>query len=316
MLLFLRQFLRWAPVFSAVALLPTAMASENVPHRPFAQWADVPEDRQFVVGIIYQESEAYHMWAAGKIHDVTTISGGEQYGTDTHQAYLALQYGLTERWALDFNLGYVTAGWRYFANGKTHSTSGLTDWGLGVRYQLFNETNAPAPWVPTLTFRAGAVLPGTFKEDFIFAPGQRSFALEPEFLLRKHLGWPGFGFYGDALYRWNQTTHNDQYIIATGFFQEIKGWEVDVGYKHLQTLSGSDIIFPVDPASNGGFNIIYPRAPRENYDALEFGFSYTTLVHRLRYGFHLISVLDGNNSDAKLALGASLDIPFGGHGKR
>ena len=95
--------------------------------------------------------------------------------------------------------------------------------------------------------------------------------------------------YGDGLYRWNRTTGNNQYIIATGLFQQIKGWEIDFGYKHLQTLSGSDIIYPVDPATNDGFNIIYPRDPRENYDAIEFGFSYTTsktpLALRLPFDF-------------------------------
>ena len=313
--------LRWrsiklAALFSAAALVHTALASENVPHRPFAQWANVPERGQFVVGMIYEQSESYHIWAGGKMYDVTTKSGGETHGIDINQGYLALQYGLTERWALDLNIGFVSESWRYFDNGTVSSTRGLMDWSFGARYQLYNETNAPAPWVPTLTFRAGAVLPGTYDEYFIFAPGLRSAAIEPEFLLRKHFGWPGFGFYGDALYRCNRTTRNDQYIIGSGFFQEIKGWEVDLGYKHLQTIAGSDIVFPVDPASNGGYNIVYPRDPRENYDAIEFGFSYTTSIRHWRYGFHLSSVLDGNNSDAKLWLGGSLDIPIDGHSKR
>jgi hypothetical protein len=297
------------------ALAQTVVASENVPHRPFAYWAEVPEKGQFVAGLVYSEAEAYHIWADGKIHDVTWPSGGESYGNDNHQGYLALQYGLTERWAFDLNVGYVSAGWRYYDNGDIQSTSGLMDIGFGARYQLYNETNAPAPWVPTLTFRVGAVLPGTYDQDFIFAPGLRAAAIEPEVLLRKHFGWPGFGFYGDGLFRWNRTTGNNQYIVAAGLFQQIKGWEIDFGYKHLQTLSGSDIIFPVDPASNGGYNIIYPRDPRENYDAIEFGFSYTTSTLHWRYGFHLVSVLDGNNTDAKLWVGGSIDIPFGGHKK-
>ncbi len=311
----LRSFTKLAALLPVVALVQTALASENVPHRPFAQWADLPARGQFVAGLVYEESESYHIWAAGRIHDVTTKAGGESYGIDINQGYLALQYGLTERWALDFNIGYTSEGWRYFDGGAVQSTSGLMDWAFGVRYQVFNETNAPAPWVPTLTFRIGAVMPGSFDENFIFAPGLRSAAIEPELLLRKHLGWPGFGIYGDGLFRWNRTTGNDQYIIATGLFQQIRGWELDLGYKHLQTLSGSDIVFPVNPAGNGGYNIIYPRDPRENYDALECGFSYTTSTRHWRYGFHLTSILDGNNTDAKLWVGGSIDIPFGGHPK-
>jgi hypothetical protein len=319
---FPQRFLGWVArlktpcaVLAGCTLILSALASENVPHRPFAYWADVPSQGQFVAGFVYSESESYHIWAGGQYHNIKVRADGENYGIDINQGYLALQYGLTARWAVDLNVGYVSEGWRSFDQGAIQSTSGLMDFAFGVRYQVFNETNAPAPWVPTLTLRAGAVMPGSFDQHFIFAPGLRSSAIEPEILLRKHFGWPGLGFYGDALFRWNRTTGNDQYIIATGLFQQIKGWEVDLGYKHLQTLSGSDIIYPVDPAGNGGNNIIYPRDPRENYDALEFGFSYTTSVRFWRYGFHLASVLDGNNTDAKLWVGGSMDIPFGGRSK-
>jgi hypothetical protein len=291
------------------------LGSENVPHRPFAYWAHVPEKGQFVLGFDYAESEAYHIWASGKQYDVSWPAGGEEYGNDSHMGYLALQYGITERWAFDLNVGYVSAGYRYYSGGEVKDTSGISDIGFGVRYQIFNETNSASKWTPTLTFRAGAVMPGTYDKDFAFAPGLRAAAIEPELLVRKHFGWPGLGIYGDGLFRNNRTTGNSQYIIATGLFQEIKGWEIDFGYKHLQTISGTDIVFPVDPATNDGLNIIYPRDPREIYDALEFGFSYTTSQLHWRYGFHLTSVLDGNNSDAKLWLGGSIDIPLGGKKK-
>ena len=39
-----------AGLLVAMALAPTALASENVPHRPFAYWADLPDKGQFVVG--------------------------------------------------------------------------------------------------------------------------------------------------------------------------------------------------------------------------------------------------------------------------
>ena len=305
-----------AGLLLTVATPPAALASENVPHRPFAYWADLPEKGQFVVGLVYEQSEAYHIWAGGQYHNVTQMSGGEHYGTDINQGYLALQYGLNDRWALDLNVGYTSLGWRYFDNGGIESTSGIMDWSFGVRYQIFNElTETNHPWVPTLTFRAGAIMPGTFSESFIFAPGSRSTAIEPELLLRKHFGWPGLGLYGDGLYRYNMTIGTSQYIIAAGLFQQIKAWEIDFGYKHLQTLSGNSITWLGDPSTYNP-NIIYPRDPRENYDAIEFGFSYTTAKRHWRYGFHLTSVVDGNNSDAKLWLGASLDIPIGGkHGE-
>jgi hypothetical protein len=287
---------------------PAVRASEDVPHRPFAQWADLPSAGQFVAGVIYEESEAYHIYVHGRSENVTWHSAGESYGIDINQGYLALQYGIVDRWAADLSVGGTTVGWRYFDKGGIQSTAGLIDFSFGIRYQLFTETNASSPWVPTVALRAGAVLPGSYDQAFAFAPGLRSAAIEPEVLLRKHLGWPGFGMYGDALYRWNRTTGNDQYIVAIGVFQQIKGWELDLGYRHLQTLSGSDISFdPADPSS-----LFYPRDVREINDILEMGFSYTTAKRHIRYGFHSRWVVDGNNTDRKFWVGGSVDFPFGG----
>ena len=300
---------KFASLLLLGSLTQTVLASENVPHRPFADRAGVPGRGQFVLGLVYEESEAYHIWAGGQYHNVNVKSGGESHGIDINQGYIALQYGITGKWAADLNAGGTTAGWRYFANGRIKSTTGLMDLSFGVRYQLFNEAQASSPWVPTLTFRAGAVLPGTFSGRFVFAPGTRSTAIEPELLLRKHFGWPGLGLYADGLFRWNRTTHNDQYIAVVGLFQQIKSWELDAGYRHLQTITGSDISFanPGDPSS-----IIYPRGLREISDSIEAGFSYMTSKRHIRYGFHSRTVVDGNNSDAKFWVGASMDIPFGG----
>jgi hypothetical protein len=125
-------------------------------------------------------------------------------------------------------------------------------------------------------------------------------------LFRKHYGWRGFGSYGDGLFRWNHTTSNTQYILGLGFFQQLSQWELDLGWRHLQTLSGTDIVYHLDGT------ISYPRDPRENYDALEAGFSYTTAQRHYRYGAQVRTVFDGNNTDAKFWFGFSVDFPFGG----
>jgi hypothetical protein len=306
-----RRSTTYASMALMAGLAHTALGTENVAQRPFGYWADLPDKGQFVVGLVYEESESYHIWAGGKQYNINTRSGGENYGIDINQGYFVLQYGITERWAADLEIGGTTVGWRAFSPGnQVESTTGLMDFSFGVRYQIFNEaayTNSP--WVPTLTFRAGAVLPGSYNENFVYAPGFRSAAIEPELLLRKHFGWPGLGCYGDALYRWNRTTGNDNYAIAVGLFQQIKGWELDVGYKHMQTISGSDITFVVPGDLS---TIVYPRDVREIRESIQAGFSYTTSKRHWRYGFHCETVVDGNNSDAKLWLGGSIDIPFGG----
>jgi len=303
------QCASWTNLWAVAVLLGSAATlrgSENVPHRPFALWADLPAPGQFVAGVVYEESEAYHIYVHGQQENVTWHAGGESYGIDINQGYAALQYGIAPRWAADLNVGYTSLGWRYFSEGHIESTMGLMDISFGVRYQLFNELSAPSPWIPTLTFRAGAVLPGSYNENIAFAPGLRSAAIAPEVLLRKHFGWPGLGGYGDALYRWNRTTGNDQYIASVGLFQQIKGWELDVGYRHLQTLSGGDIQFEPDVPTS----LVYPRDVREINDSIEAGFSYTTSKRHIRYGFHSRITIGGNNSDRPFWVGGSIDVPF------
>jgi hypothetical protein len=297
-------------LFVALALTQSAFGSENVPHQPYGDWANVPKQGEFVLGLRFDESSSYHIWASGKQHDITVTSSGEYYGIDINQGYVTLQYGLTERWAADLSIGYTSEGWRSFSpNNSVESTGGLMDYAFGVRYQLFKETEGESPWVPTLTFRAGAVMPGTYDQHFIFAPGNRSAAIEPELIARKHFGWPGLGAYGDVLYRWNMTTANDLYIASVGLFQQIKGWEIDVGYQRLQCTSGKEIIVP-DPQDLT--TIIYPRDPREIRDVVQAGFSYITKKQGIKYGFNTSIVVDGNNSDAKFWLGATVEFRFGG----
>lgn len=290
--------------------LTRVQASENVPHEPFAQWANLPDYGQLVVRLTYEESEAYHFWAGSKRYPVSFSVGGEQYGIDINQGYISLQYGLSERWAADLAVGYTTVGWRYFANGANpgtvRSTTGIMDVPFGVRYQIFKEDEGTCPWKPTLTGRVGAILPGSFDQHIAFMPGTRSTAIEPELLMRKHFGWEGLGAYSDALFRWNHTTANDCYIVTIGLFQQIKRWELDAGYRHLGSINGGNIQF--DPTTH---DIVYPRSVREIQDSIEAGFDYRTPWHDLRVGFQSRTVFDGANTDKKFWLGGFVEMPFG-----
>ena len=301
---------------ACVAVSLRLSATENVPHAPFAEWADVPQKGQLIAGLFYDESESYHIWAnGGTRYNVDSPSGGEHYGIDINQGWLFFQYGITKKWAADLNIGATTTGWRRFSNGgapgEIRSTTGLMDYSFGVRYQIFNETDDTNSWVPTLTFRAGAVLPGSYSQNFPFAPGVRSAAIEPELLAKKHFGWPGFGAYGDILYRWNRTTANDQVIGSVGFFQQIKGWELDAGYRRLQTLGGTDLMY--DPTtgtlSTSGSSATAFSELREINDSIEAGFSYTT-KRQIKFSFYTRTVFDGNNSDQKFWIGGGVQMPF------
>ncbi len=298
-------------VIFLLAAIARAQAGEDEPRRPFAQWALLPDPGQLVFGTFYEQSEAYHVWEQGNHRiSINTRVDGENYGIDVRQGYFTLDYGLARHWAADLNFGGTTVGWRAFnANGAIGQTTGISDTTFGIRYQIFNEAENSCWWTPTLTFRAGAILPGTYDKTVAFAPGNHGAAIEPSLLLRKHFAWEGFGLWGDLLYRWEHTIGADQYIGALGLFQEIKGWELDAGYRHLQTLSGEQIVVGT-PTGHGTFNgIFYPTDPREISDSVDAGFSYTTKKH-WRFGFHARKTFAGSNTDSPLWLGGYFDIPF------
>ncbi len=104
------------------------------------------------------------------------------------------------------------------------------------------------------------------------------------------------------------TTGNNQYIASAGFFQQIGGWELDAGYRHLQATSGEDIkLEGSGPPWSGD---LYAADVREISDSMDAGFSYTTRHHHIRYGFHARKTFDGRNTDSALWLGGYINIPF------
>src|SRR5271157_2756497 len=231
-----RPALLAAGLFLALALAQPTLAAEDTPRRPFAQWANLPAEGQLIIGALYEQSEAYYIWAGSQRHNITIPANqGESYGIDVRQGYFTFDYGLTEKWAADLDLGVTTVGWRSFnPGGAIGKTTGLMDPTLGVRYQIFNEAKERSPWLPTLTFRAAGIVPGGYDRHIAFAPGNSSAAIEPSLLVRKHVGWKGLGVWGDVFYRWEHTIGADQYAAAVGLFQQIRGWELDVGFRHFQ----------------------------------------------------------------------------------
>lgn len=320
---FATKFTCWLALATST-LLPLAVvqnvrAGEDEARRPFAQWAEVPAPGQLLFGTFYEQSEAYHVWVQGNNRmNANYRTDDENYGTDVRQGYFTLDYGLTEKWAADLNLGATTVGWRPFDNGTIQKTTGVMDPTFGLRYQIFNENESNAPaWLPTLTFRAGGIIPGDFDRTLAFAPGNHGAAIEPSLLFRKHFGSSGFGVWGDLLYRWEHTVGADQYIAAVGVLQQIKNWELEAGYRHLQTLSGEDIALGAGPSSQGGYNgITYPTDVREISDSVDFGFNYTTTKRHVRLGFHARKTLDGSNTDSAFWLGAYVDVPINLFGKK
>jgi len=303
---------RWSLVIATtLACLPTPLpATENLVRRPYGEWANLPEPGQFVISPFFGMSEAYHAWEKSSIKNITVEIEREDYGVDVIQGSIMIEYGIADRWAADLGVGYTSVGTRSFnPSGASESTTGLMDTTFGVRYQIHREYESDYKWLPTIAFRAAGIVPGSYDKHFPFAPGNHSAGIEPSFIMRKHVGWQGFGLYGDLLYRYLTTSGDDQYAVAVGCFQEIKNWTISFGYRHFQCLSGYDLVI------NVGEPLDYAPQAREIFDAIEVGFSYRTPKRHFKYAFDIKKVLDGSNTSSPFYLGAHADFPIGGKTK-
>jgi hypothetical protein len=297
-------------LLAAPAWIHNLQANENLVRRPYAEWANLPEQGQFVISPFFGMSEAYHAWEGSTSKSIQVEVDREDYGVDVIQGSVLVEYGIADRWAADIGIGYTSVGTRSFnAGAHSESTTGLMDTTLGVRYQIHKEYESEYKWLPTVTFRAGGILPGSYEKLFPFAPGNHSAGIEPSLMMRKHLGWQGFGLYGDFLYRYLTTSGDDQYAVALGCFQEIKNWTISAGWRHFQCLSGYDLVI------NVGEPLDYAPQAREITDTLEVGFSYRTPKRHFVYAFDIKKVFDGSNTDSAFYLGAHADFPIGGKGK-
>jgi len=86
---------------------------------------------------------------------------------------------------------------------------------------------------------------------------------------------------------------------------------LDAGFRHLQAIAVSDIVL-IPPATGSPppwDGIVYKANVREVSDSVDAGFSYTTR-RRIRWAFHARKTFEGSNTDSKLWLGGSVDIPF------
>lgn len=294
------------PVSLTFALAAPLFGGENIPQKPFAQAAYLPEPKQFVISPWYNYSEFFNIWRGTKRESIEVNPGADSHGFDQNNGIVSVEYGIAPRWAADVTIGYTSVATRSFTpDGSVQKTSGLMDTTFGLRYQAFNEKTADSHWVPTLTFRAGGIYRGTYDLDFPFAPGSGSVGIEVSMAAQKSFGWEGFGAFGNMGYRWMRSGGNDQWFAETGFFQHIKRFTLNLGYRHFANTSGDDI-------GGSGTSITYSRFVKEIAEQIEGGVGYTTPKRGINYQIYLRKTVDGRNTGSALTFGLYADFPIGG----
>lgn len=218
---------------------------------------------------------------------------------DQHTFQVALEYGISERFAADLALGYVTV------SGATGSDeSGLADTRLGLRWLAVDETQSGP--LPTLSLRAGAIIQGTYNASaagFPNTPGTGASGAEFSVLLWKTLGETGLSAYGEMGIQLLTEDVPDNFFASVGLSYELPhNFDASIGLTHFQSLSGLDASAPgFTPARS-------PELKRESNEVY-FGLGYRDQGGRY-YQLVYARTIDGRNIGERNAFTASVTFTF------
>src|SRR5262249_8808361 len=142
----------------------------------------VPDKDQLIVTPWYAYSVFRKVWIG---ENKTSIEIFPKDDCELNDGMLRLDYGVTERLALDLNMGATSVATRAWnPNNTPQSTAGLIDTQLGVRYRLLDGLATNADWyVPTLTARVGGIIKGNYIINFPMAPGDGASGFELDMLM-------------------------------------------------------------------------------------------------------------------------------------
>ena len=209
----------------SVSCLAGLMAAWSAAAQSYSVWLPAPKELVVSPGYVHGTFSEY--WGGREKADLA----GE---FRQHKALFSLEYGLSEKVALDLRAGYV---WRSI---EDDSDNGVADTAFGARYRWIDEETIILPYVPSVGVRVGGIVEGTYDENFPFGEGDGASGAEVSLLLGKAIG-SHFGWFGDVGYRYRNHDVPDEFLASTGVYATYKFVTAHVGYRHVQSLSGRDI---------------------------------------------------------------------------
>ncbi len=150
---------------------------------------------------------------------------------------LRFDYGIAPRLALDASIGYTQV--KFTPPGASFKRSGRDDSRLGLTYAILAESME----VPTVTFRAGAIIEGGYDVPTTVPPinpGDGASGFEASLAAGKALGG-GFAVYGEIGYRNRNHGVPDDFFGSAGVAKRFGAFAISAGYRRTQSLSGGDI---------------------------------------------------------------------------
>jgi len=285
---------RLFPALTLMALVGSAdMAAAQSAYTPGARTGSVSPS------FSYQTFENFY--------DSDQVVSLADFGINSIQQYSATvigEYGITDDIAFDFVMGWTWAESNAaLAPGEPTDIDGLNDTLLGVRWRFLDETKFEQWFVPTLTFRVGGTIEGTYRAGFINSPGNGASGAEYNLLFGKYYQPWDVGLYGALAHKWYAERVPNKFEANIGVFKGFgNGINLFFGYRRVQSLSGIDFDSP-------NFATTRFQELKENSDNLEYGVSYTDSGGRT-YGLTFYNVISGQNTGQKFGLNASITFPF------
>lgn len=283
------------PSFShAPAVLAPLLGLTSLLTPAAAQTAYIPAPDTTTVTPLYSYQRSRDIFVLGDTK-VTLPDPLEQ-----HTTRLALERGLAPGWGMDASFGWSSVTYEESAtlspgvfllkDGK-QTRSGMIDTHVGVTRVLLDEFATTSDFAPTLAFRAGGILQGTYDTGFVNAPGDGASGVEFSLLAAKSFGATGTALFADATWRTFSENVPDAIEASLGLSQQIQAAVITFGFRHQESLDGVDILGP-------GFTSLasFPDVKEIN-SSVEIGLSF--LLGPVTVGLGFAQTVSGENTPKK-----------------
>lgn len=275
----------------ALVIVVLSLASNSL----YSVTAWLPKQNQLVIRPVVANNSYSESWLADKKakYDDTVVS---------QTAFFTFDYAFKDDVAVDFSFGYGRQGAHQLLNRPaivseaTPAKTGWLDTQFGLRHKLTDEWQTDYDWLPTISWRVGAIIAGSY-DNQPQALGDGASGFETNLYLMKHLPWFNSGFYGDLAYRNRSQPVPQDVLYASGlFFYLPKGFMANIGYRGQLGLEGYAF-------ANGRA----PQGRREDFHNLEAGIGYGTPWGGFYQLFVSKTTLGYNTAD-RFAIGLQANI--------
>lgn len=281
-----------------IALLVGA-SSLAISNFTFAQGAYLPEQGELVTTF----DASYENYDSAWLGNAKRPDGTRRFphkskfvGEVKIQNYrIALDYGITENLAVDFNTGYGFISGGLGATPNIKDKDGTLDTSLGLRYKLISENPYETFSLPTLAIRAGGIFAGSY-DEVPQSLGDGASGWEVGVAAGRYWATPRLGVLAEVNYRDREGIVPTDYYGSLGAYKLLGPIVLSGTYRFQRGKHGWDT----------GEGDALGR--KEDFDVKEFGIGYlgnTGNIYQLSYS----DVFDGRNTADRQKIEFSITVP-------